>query len=170
LELELEPGRMTSDYENKPLRPLAGLSPNFAQYRMVETSRWFLTPPWWRANGAGSYSSTWPRTLPASINFMALRCPCWPPTVWRRKNITIEVVANWKVVVKVSSETHHAHATHPQIKPYVKDCDVQTEFYPNGYNRALLPVTSISSCWPDDVSMNEGLAYLMQEAGINPAS
>ncbi|MCB5945553.1 SRPBCC family protein [Acidocella sp. KAb 2-4] len=86
------------------------------------------------------------------------------------KDLSIEVPANWKTVVNVFNEGYHAHATHPQIKPSVDDYFIQADFYPNGHNRNLFPVGVVSPRWPDDVSVNEGLAYFLQEAGIDPAS
>lgn len=86
------------------------------------------------------------------------------------KDLSVEVPANWKTVVNVFSEAYHAHATHPQIKSSVDDYYIQADFYPNGHNRHLFPVGTVSPRWPDDVTVNEALAYFLQEAGIDPAS
>lgn len=84
------------------------------------------------------------------------------------KHLTIEVSANWKTMYSVFNEVYHAHATHPQIKPYVDDHFCQYDFYPNGHNRNLFAVSQVSQRWPDTRYVNVGLAYLLNEAGINP--
>jgi len=86
------------------------------------------------------------------------------------KDLTIEVAANWKTMYTVFNESYHAHATHPQIKPAVEDYYIQADFYPNGHNRHLFPVGQISHRWPDRVGINDGLAHLLREAGIDPAT
>lgn len=85
------------------------------------------------------------------------------------KHLTVDVPANWKTMYSVFNETYHAHATHPQIKPYVDDHFVQYDFYPNGHNRNLFSVGSVSPRWPDGRYVNVGLAYFLQEAGVRPA-
>jgi phenylpropionate dioxygenase-like ring-hydroxylating dioxygenase large terminal subunit len=85
------------------------------------------------------------------------------------KDLSVEIPANWKTMVSVFSETYHAHATHPQIKPYVDDHFVQYDFYPNGHNRNLFAVGSVSPRWPDARFINVGLAFMMQEAGLKAA-
>lgn len=85
------------------------------------------------------------------------------------KHLSVEVPANWKTMYSVFNETYHAHATHPQIKPYVDDHFVQYDFYPNGHNRNLFSVGSVSPRWPDTRFVNVGLAYFLQEAGVRPA-
>lgn len=85
------------------------------------------------------------------------------------KQLAIDVPANWKTMYSVFNETYHAHATHPQIKPYVDDHFVQYDFYPNGHNRNLFAVGSVSPRWPDGRYVNVGLAYFLQEAGVRPA-
>ncbi|WP_327753856.1 aromatic ring-hydroxylating dioxygenase subunit alpha (plasmid) [Sphingobium sp. SJ10-10] len=85
------------------------------------------------------------------------------------KHLTIDVPANWKTMYSVFNETYHAHATHPQIKPYVDDHFVQYDFYPNGHNRNLFAVGTVSPRWPDGRFVNVGLAYFLQEAGVRPA-
>lgn len=85
------------------------------------------------------------------------------------KHLTIDVPANWKTMYSVFNETYHAHATHPQIKPYVDEHFVQYDFYPNGHNRNLFAVGTVSPRWPDSRFVNVGLAYFLQEAGVRPA-
>lgn len=85
------------------------------------------------------------------------------------KHLTIDIPANWKTMVSVFNETYHAHATHPQIKPYVDDHFVQYDFYPNGHNRNLFAVASVSPRWSDTRFVNVGLAFFLQEAGVRPA-
>ena len=86
------------------------------------------------------------------------------------KDLSVEIPANWKTMVSVFSETYHAHATHPQIKPYVDEHFVQYDFYPNGHNRNLFAVGAVSPRWPDSRFLNVGLAFMLQEAGIKPSS
>lgn len=82
------------------------------------------------------------------------------------KDISVDVTANWKTMYSVFNENYHAHATHPQIKPYVDDHFIQYDFYRNGHNRNLFPVATVSPRWPDGRFINMGLAYFMMEAGI----
>lgn len=82
------------------------------------------------------------------------------------KDLSIEVPANWKTMYSVFNENYHAHATHPQIKPYVDDYNVQYDHYRNGHNRHLFPVAVVSPRWPDSRFINMGLAYMMMEAGV----
>lgn len=85
------------------------------------------------------------------------------------KHLVVDVAANWKTMYSVFNETYHAHATHPQIKPYVDDHFVQYDFYPNGHNRNLFAVGAVSPRWPDGRFVNVGLAFFLQEAGVRPA-
>lgn len=82
------------------------------------------------------------------------------------KHLTVDIPANWKTMYSAFNETYHAHATHPQIKPYVDDHYVQYDFYRNGHNRNLFSVGSVSPRWPDNRFVNVGLAYFLQEAGV----
>jgi phenylpropionate dioxygenase-like ring-hydroxylating dioxygenase large terminal subunit len=82
------------------------------------------------------------------------------------KDLSVEVPANWKTMYSVFNENYHAHATHPQIKPYVDDYFIQYDFYRYGHNRNLFPVAVVSPRWPDGRFINMGLAYMMQEAGV----
>ena len=82
------------------------------------------------------------------------------------KDLSIEVPANWKTMYSVFNENYHAHATHPQIKPYVDDYNVQYDHYRHGHNRHLFPVAVVSPRWPDTRFLNAGLAFMMQEAGL----
>jgi phenylpropionate dioxygenase-like ring-hydroxylating dioxygenase large terminal subunit len=82
------------------------------------------------------------------------------------KDLSVEVPANWKILYSVFNENYHAHATHPQIKPYVDDYFIQYDFYRHGHNRNLFPVAAVSPRWPDGRFINMGLAYMMQEAGV----
>lgn len=84
------------------------------------------------------------------------------------KDLTIDVPANWKTMYSVFNENYHAHATHPQIKPYVDDYNVQYDYYRHGHNRNLFPVAAVSPRWPDGRFINAGLAFFMQEAGLKP--
>ena len=86
------------------------------------------------------------------------------------KDLSVEIPANWKTMYSVFNETYHAHATHPQIKPYVDDHFVQYDFYRHGHNRNLFSVGTVSPRWPDGRFINIGLAYLMQEAGLKASS
>ncbi|NWK98255.1 (2Fe-2S)-binding protein [Sphingobium lactosutens] len=85
------------------------------------------------------------------------------------KHLVVDVPANWKTMYSVFNETYHAHATHPQIKPYVDDHFVQYDFYPNGHNRNLFAVGAVSPRWPDSRFINMGLAFFLQEAGVKAA-
>lgn len=82
------------------------------------------------------------------------------------KELTVEIPANWKTMFSTFNETYHAHATHPQAKPFLDEHFVQYDFYPNGHNRNLFPLGVVSERWPDRHFVNMGLAAMLMEAGV----
>jgi phenylpropionate dioxygenase-like ring-hydroxylating dioxygenase large terminal subunit len=86
------------------------------------------------------------------------------------KDLSIEVPCNWKVAVEAFLEPYHAHITHPQILPAVDELHNQYDFYQNGHARVITPTGLPSPRYGDQVNVNPGLAYMLQEAGIDAAS
>jgi phenylpropionate dioxygenase-like ring-hydroxylating dioxygenase large terminal subunit len=86
------------------------------------------------------------------------------------KDVSIEVPCNWKVGIEAFLEPYHAHITHPQILPAVDELFNQYDFYENGHARVITPVGLPSPRYGDQVNVNPGLAYMLQEARIDPES
>lgn len=85
------------------------------------------------------------------------------------KDVTLEVPGNWKMLLEPFLEAYHAHATHPQIMPFVEDYYCQTDFYPNGHNRQMFPSMIASIRWPHRQKITELLSQFASEAGLDPA-
>lgn len=86
------------------------------------------------------------------------------------KDAILEVPCNWKVAFEAFLEPYHAHITHPQILPSVDELYNQYDFYQNGHARVITPVGLPSPRYGDQVNINPVLAYMLQEAGIDPST
>ena len=85
-----------------------------------------------------------------------------------RHNIS-EWAANWKTGVEAFYETYHLHAVHPETQTVMNDLNVQCDLYPNGFSRMIVPLAAKSGRVADQEEVDEGLAFMMQDAGIDPA-
>ena len=79
-----------------------------------------------------------------------------------------EWAANWKTGVDAFYETYHLHAVHPQTQTVMNDMNVQCDLYPNGFSRMIVPLAAKSGRVSDQEDVDAGLAYMMQEAGMDP--
>ena len=77
--------------------------------------------------------------------------------------------ANWKGGVDAFYEIYHLHAVHPQTQG-VMDDRTQIDLYPNGASRQFVPFAQPSPRYPDQDGVNPGIAMMLQDAGIDPAS
>lgn len=84
------------------------------------------------------------------------------------KDVEVEWPANWKAVTDAFIESYHAHAVHPEIMPFFNDYFQQWDLYENGMSRMLMEFGVISPRYPDQNTINEGLAAMLREVGINP--
>ncbi|RJG03177.1 aromatic ring-hydroxylating oxygenase subunit alpha [Noviherbaspirillum sedimenti] len=84
------------------------------------------------------------------------------------KDVVVEVPCNWKIGYENFLEPYHAHITHPEIQPAVDEVLNQYDFYRNGHGNAITRVGLPSERYADKNNINPALAFLLQEAGINP--
>jgi carnitine monooxygenase subunit len=84
------------------------------------------------------------------------------------RHVRTEWLANWKTGVDAFYETYHLPHIHPQTQCVMEDYS-QYDQYPNGFTRMIVPICTPSHRVIDRDSVNEGLHYMMMEAGMNPA-
>jgi phenylpropionate dioxygenase-like ring-hydroxylating dioxygenase large terminal subunit len=77
--------------------------------------------------------------------------------------------ANWKGGVDAFYETYHLHAVHPQTQCMMDD-RTQIDLYPRGMSRQFVPFAQPSPRFPDQESVNAGIAMMLVDAGIDPAT
>ena len=85
------------------------------------------------------------------------------------RHVVSEWAANWKTGVDAFYESYHLHAVHPETQGVMGDLNVQYDLYPYGASRMIVPLAQVSPRFPDQHSVNEGLQYMMADAGMNPA-
>jgi phenylpropionate dioxygenase-like ring-hydroxylating dioxygenase large terminal subunit len=86
------------------------------------------------------------------------------------KDTLLEIDCNWKIGVEPFIESYHLHITHPQALPMLDDIYEQFDAYENGHGRLATPlaVPSPRTGKPDEI--NDGIRFLMAEAGLDPAN
>ncbi len=84
------------------------------------------------------------------------------------RHVRTEWVANWKTGIDAFYETYHLHSVHPETQGVMADIDVQLDCYPNGMSRMIVPIGKASPRIEDQVTVNEGLAAMLSEVGIDP--
>ena len=77
--------------------------------------------------------------------------------------------ANWKVGVDSFYETYHLPHIHPQTQGVMGDYS-QYDLYPNGFSRMIVPLCQKSHRIPDQETVDAGLRFMMQDAGMDPDS
>ncbi|MGA0844492.1 MAG: aromatic ring-hydroxylating oxygenase subunit alpha [Arenicellales bacterium] len=77
--------------------------------------------------------------------------------------------ANWKVGVDSFYETYHLPHIHPQTQGVMGDYS-QYDLYPNGFSRMIVPLCQKSHRLPDQQTVDAGLRFMMQDAGMDPDS
>ena len=85
------------------------------------------------------------------------------------RHVRSEWGSNWKVGVEAFYESYHLHAVHPETRGVMGDLNVQYDCYPNGASRMIVPLGQPSPRQADQTTVNEGLQYMLQEAGADPA-
>ncbi|MDB4299521.1 aromatic ring-hydroxylating dioxygenase subunit alpha [bacterium] len=84
------------------------------------------------------------------------------------RHVRSEWGSNWKVGVEAFYESYHLHAVHPETRGVMADANVQYDLYPKGASRMIVPLGQPSPRYPDQQTVNEGLQYMLQEAGVDP--
>jgi phenylpropionate dioxygenase-like ring-hydroxylating dioxygenase large terminal subunit len=77
-----------------------------------------------------------------------------------------EWAANWKTGIDAFYEVYHLHAVHPQTSTVMDDLGTQIDLYPNGCSRMIVPLARKSPRAADQESVDEGLKYMINEAGM----
>ncbi len=85
------------------------------------------------------------------------------------RHVRSEWGANWKVGVEAFYESYHLHAVHPETRGVMGDLNVQYDLYPQGASRMIVPLGQPSPRMHDQQTVNEGLQYMLREAGVDPA-
>lgn len=84
------------------------------------------------------------------------------------RDVTVEWPCNWKASVDAFNETYHVAATHPQLKWYLDDLDIQIDCYER-HSRYLVPF-GVTSPHIDRVpEVPPPLKFMLSEAGMDPA-
>ncbi|MEO1081696.1 MAG: aromatic ring-hydroxylating dioxygenase subunit alpha [Pseudomonadota bacterium] len=84
------------------------------------------------------------------------------------RHVRSEWGANWKVGVEAFYESYHLHVVHPETRGVMGDLNVQYDLYPRGASRMIVPLGQPSPRFHDQESVNEGLAMMLQDAGVDP--
>jgi phenylpropionate dioxygenase-like ring-hydroxylating dioxygenase large terminal subunit len=88
------------------------------------------------------------------------------------KDTILEIDCNWKIGLEAFIEAYHVQATHPQALPLLDDVYEQVDVYANGHARLATPLGVPSPRLGRDsaAGLSNELAFLLQEAGVDPAS
>jgi phenylpropionate dioxygenase-like ring-hydroxylating dioxygenase large terminal subunit len=84
------------------------------------------------------------------------------------RHVRSEWGANWKVGVEAFYESYHLHVVHPETRGVMGDLNVQYDLYPHGASRMIVPLGQPSPRFHDQEGVNEGLAMMLQDAGVDP--
>lgn len=84
------------------------------------------------------------------------------------RHVRSEWAANWKTGVDAFYETYHLHAVHPQTATVMDDLGTQYDVYPHGASRMIVPLAKKSPRVDDQEGVDEGLAYMLAESGMDP--
>jgi phenylpropionate dioxygenase-like ring-hydroxylating dioxygenase large terminal subunit len=82
------------------------------------------------------------------------------------RHVRSEWLANWKTGVDAFYETYHLPYIHPQTQTVMEDFS-QYDLYPNGFSRMIVPLYVKSHRVPDQESVDAGLRFMMQDAGMS---
>ena len=77
--------------------------------------------------------------------------------------------ANWKGGIDAFYESYHLHAIHPQTMGIIDD-RTHIDLFPGGMSRQFVPLGQPNSHFPDQDAVNPGIAMLLKDAGIDPAT
>jgi phenylpropionate dioxygenase-like ring-hydroxylating dioxygenase large terminal subunit len=83
------------------------------------------------------------------------------------RHVRSEWRANWKTGIDAFYETYHLPYVHPQTQTVMEDYS-QIDLYPNGAHRMIVPFGTKAHAIADDESLDDGLRYMMIDAGMSP--
>jgi phenylpropionate dioxygenase-like ring-hydroxylating dioxygenase large terminal subunit len=83
------------------------------------------------------------------------------------RHVRTEWLANWKTGADAFYETYHLPYIHPQTQGVMEDYS-QYDLYPNGFQRMIVPLCVKSHRIADQVTVDAGLQFMMQDAGMRP--
>jgi phenylpropionate dioxygenase-like ring-hydroxylating dioxygenase large terminal subunit len=83
------------------------------------------------------------------------------------RHVRTEWRANWKTGLDAFFETYHLAFIHPQTQTVMEDFS-QYDLYPNGFQRMIVPLCVKSHRVADQTTVDAGLQFMMQDAGMNP--
>tara|TARA_R110001599_G_scaffold353815_1_gene598803 strand:+ start:46490 stop:47848 length:1359 start_codon:yes stop_codon:yes gene_type:complete len=83
------------------------------------------------------------------------------------RHVRTEWGSNWKVGVEAFYESYHLHAVHPETRGVMGDLNVQYDLYPHGASRMIVPLGQPSPRIHDQLTVNEGLKLMLQDAGVD---
>jgi phenylpropionate dioxygenase-like ring-hydroxylating dioxygenase large terminal subunit len=88
------------------------------------------------------------------------------------KDTMLEIDCNWKIGLEAFIEAYHVQGTHPQALPLLDDVYEQCDVYPNGHARLATPLGVPSPRLANEhkTELSNELAFLLQEAGVDPAT
>jgi phenylpropionate dioxygenase-like ring-hydroxylating dioxygenase large terminal subunit len=86
------------------------------------------------------------------------------------KDTVLEIDCNWKTGLEAFIESYHLHVTHPQALPMLDDVYEQYDIYPNGHGRLATPLAIPSPRMGDQAKMNDGMRFMLMDAGIDPST
>jgi phenylpropionate dioxygenase-like ring-hydroxylating dioxygenase large terminal subunit len=84
------------------------------------------------------------------------------------KDVEVVWPVNWKTALDAFLESYHVHAVHPEILPFYDDYHQQWDLYGNGMSRMLMMFAAPSPRRPAQTVMNDILAGMLREVGIDP--
>ncbi|QMW24640.1 aromatic ring-hydroxylating dioxygenase subunit alpha [Sandaracinobacteroides saxicola] len=79
---------------------------------------------------------------------------------------TIEWDCNWKASVDAFNETYHVQGIHPELLSWLDDYNVQIDCF-GLHNRYLVPFTTPSPHYPDQVKLSDVMRAMAEGAGLN---
>jgi phenylpropionate dioxygenase-like ring-hydroxylating dioxygenase large terminal subunit len=85
------------------------------------------------------------------------------------KDVQVTWPVNWKTALDAFLESYHVHAVHPEILPFYDDYHQQWDLYPGGMSRMLMMFAAVSPRHDDQETINEVLAGMLREVGVEPA-
>jgi phenylpropionate dioxygenase-like ring-hydroxylating dioxygenase large terminal subunit len=85
------------------------------------------------------------------------------------QHVQSEWAANWKTGQDAFVETYHLPFVHPQTQT-VMEYFSQQDLFPNGASRMIVPLCVKSHHVSDQDSVDLGLRFMMQDAGMDPDS